>query len=152
TAEDDASTKPPRLSWTWISPRVRLAPRAADARRLNTRARRAVKLPPRASTPWRREGSGLRMFPSSQTRIGCVIPGAVALRIAGTCQPGVAHEVRPRGSVTVVTFTEYWPARKFRTHGPPIGTLQHSWRFEIRPGGRIVSGGSDGSLPPQAAD
>ena len=97
------------------------------------------------------EGSIFRIFPNGQTRIGCLIPGAVALRIKGTCQTRVSHEVRSGRSVTIVTFTEFWPAREFRTHGAPIGTLQHSWRFEIRANGRIVSGGSDGNFPPQAA-
>jgi hypothetical protein len=93
------------------------------------------------------------IFPNSQTRAGCLIPGpGLSLGIKGTCQTRVSHEVRHSGRlVTVVTFTEYWPARKFRTHGPPTGTLQHSWRMEIRAGGRIVSGGSDGDFAPQSA-
>ena len=93
------------------------------------------------------------IFPNSQTRTGCVIPGpGISYGIKGTCQTRVSHEVRSSGRpVTIVTFTEYWPARKFRTHGPPTGTLQHSWRMEIRPAGRLVSGGSDGNFPPQSA-
>jgi hypothetical protein len=97
-------------------------------------------------------GPGFAMFPNGATRTGCLIPGAVALRIKGTCQTRVSHEVRSGRSVTVVTFTESWPARKFRTHGPPIGTLHHSWRYEIRANGRIVSGGGDGAFPPQASE
>lgn len=89
------------------------------------------------------------IFPNSQTRSGCVIPGpGISLGIKGTCQTQVSHSAH---AVTEVTFTEFWPARKFRTHGPPRGTLHHSWTFEIRANGRIVSGGSEGNLPPQAA-
>jgi hypothetical protein len=68
-----------------------------------------------------------------------------------------------------VTFTESWPARSFRTHGPEEGTLHHSWRFEVKKGrsagrpGRVVrppwsvaqrpfpSVGGEGAFPPQAA-
>jgi hypothetical protein len=93
------------------------------------------------------------IFPNSQTRIGCSIPGPIGFGIKGTCQTRVTHEVGHSGRlVTIVTFTEYWPARKFRTHGPPTGTLQHSWRMEIRAGGRMVPGHSDGAFPPQSAE
>ena len=97
-------------------------------------------------------GGAFGIFPNGQTRTGCLIPGAVALRIKGTCQTRVTHEVRSGRSVTVVTFIEFWPARKFRTGGPPRGTLHHSWAFEIRANGRIVSGRGEGDFPPQAAD
>ena len=98
-------------------------------------------------------GGAFRIFPNSQTRTGCLIPGSVALQIKGTCQTRVSHEARHGRSVTIVTFTEFWPARKFRTpHGPTTGTLQHSWRYEIRANGRIVSGRGDGNFPPQSAD
>ncbi len=94
-------------------------------------------------------GQSFRMFPNARTRTGCLIPGpGIALSIKGTCQTQVSHT----GRSTTVTFTEFWPARKFRTGGPPRGTLHHSWRFEIRANGRIVSGGGDGDVPPQAAD
>jgi hypothetical protein len=95
---------------------------------------------------------GFGIFPNSQTRIGCSIPGQAGLGIKGTCETRVSHEDRSGRSVTIVTFTEYWPARKFRTpHAPRTGMLRHSWRFEIRANGRIVSGGSDGNFPPQSA-
>ena len=97
-------------------------------------------------------GQAFSIFPNGQTRIGCLIPGpGVALHIKGTCETRVSHSNRSGRAVTIVTFTQFWPARKFRTHGPPKGMLRHSWRFEIRANGRIVSGGGEGNLPPQAA-
>ena len=93
--------------------------------------------------------TAFRIFPASPTRVNCVIPGALALRIKGRCQTQVDNS--PRTGLRV-TFTEFWPARKFRTHGPPTGTLQHSWRFEIRDNGHIALGGSDGDFPPQSAE
>jgi hypothetical protein len=93
-------------------------------------------------------GQGFRIFPNAEMRAGCLLPGpGIGRGIKGTCQTRVGH----RGRTTIVTFTEFWPARKFRTGGPPTGTLHHSWRFEIRANGRIVSGGSEGAFPPQAA-
>ena len=98
-------------------------------------------------------GQSFSIFPNAEIRTGCVIPGAVALAIKGACETRVGHRVSPRGrSITTVTFTEFWPASKFRTHGPPTGTLHHSWRFEIRANGRIVSNGGGGNVPPQATD
>ena len=98
------------------------------------------------------EGSIFNIFPNGQTRTGCLIPGKSGFPIKGTCETRVSHELRHGGrSVTIVTFTEFWPARKFRTHGPPTGTLHHSWSYEIRANGRIVSGGSEGNFPPQSA-
>jgi hypothetical protein len=97
-------------------------------------------------------GQGFAIFPNSPTRAGCMMPGpGISLGIKGTCQTQVSHTTRSGRSVTVVTFTEFWPARRFRTHGPPTGVLRHSWRIEIRANGRIVSGGSDGAFPPQSA-
>ena len=96
------------------------------------------------------EGQSFSIFPNGETRVGCLIPGpGVALHINGTCQTRVVQTGR---STTTVTFTEFWPARKYRTHDPPRGTLHHSWRFEIRANGRIVSDGGGGDLPPQSAD
>jgi hypothetical protein len=98
-------------------------------------------------------GPGLAIFPNAQTRTGCLIPGpGISRGIKGTCQTRVGHTTRSGRSITIVTFTELWPARKFRTHGPPTGMLHHSWSYEIRANGRIVSGGSDGDFPPQAAE
>lgn len=94
-------------------------------------------------------GQGFRIFPNAQIRTGCLIPGpGISPGIKGTCQTRVGRA----GRSTTVTFIEFWPARKFRTGGPPSGTLHHAWRFEIRADGRIVSGGSHGDFPPQAAE
>jgi len=49
-------------------------------------------------------------------------------------------------------FTESWPAKKFRTHGPPQGILHHSWHFAVQTSGRVVRLGDSGALPPQASD
>jgi hypothetical protein len=52
----------------------------------------------------------------------------------------------------VVTFTEFWPAKRFRTHGPPRGTLHHIWRFAVKTSGGVIRVGQEGNLPPQASD
>ena len=101
-------------------------------------------------------GKALAFFPNRQTRIRCRIPGAVAMAIEGTCQTKVAFTGSSKSAL--VTFTEYWPARRFRTHGPPKGTLHHFWRFRVNPA--IIGGppssvrplGGGGALPPQASD
>jgi hypothetical protein len=105
---------------------------------------------------------GLRIFPSGrgiflsgrQTR-ACRIPGAVANLIEGICQTRVTLKSRSLSGGAIVTFIESWPARKFRTHGPPKGTLHHSWRYLVRTRGgtpvvRLL--GSEGAMPPQAGD
>jgi hypothetical protein len=95
-------------------------------------------------------GQGFRFFPNGQTSVGCLIPGPGAKRIKGTCQTRAVHS---GASVIRVTFTEFWPARKFRTSsGPPVGTLHHSWDFEIRANGRVVLVGDHGDVSPQSAD
>ena len=96
-------------------------------------------------------GKGFQFFPNGQTRIGCGIPGPGGQRIEGTCQTQLMLTRSPRTG-DIVTFTESWPARKFRTHGPPQGTLHHSWSFAVRAGGRIVRLGDSGAFPPQASD
>lgn len=96
-------------------------------------------------------GKGFRFFPNGQTGIGCRIPGPLGEGIAGTCRTRVVLTRGPRASA-LVTFTESWPARKFRTHGPPQGTLHHSWHFAVKAGGRVVRLGDSGALPPQASD
>jgi hypothetical protein len=98
-------------------------------------------------------GNGFQFFPNGQTRIGCRIPGPLGKGIEGTCQTQVAFTInRGRATGALVTFTESWPAKKFRTHGPPRGTLHHSWHFAVRPNGRVVRLGDRGALPPQASD
>ena len=96
-------------------------------------------------------GKGFQFFPNGQTRIGCRIPGPVGQGIEGTCQTRVVLVRSPKASA-LVTFTESWPAKKFRTHGPPQGTLHHSWHFAVKTGGRVVRLGDSGSLPPQASN
>jgi hypothetical protein len=96
-------------------------------------------------------GKGFQFFPNGQTRIGCRIPGPVGEGIEGTCQTRVLLTRSPKTSA-VVTFTEFWPARRFRTHGPPKGTLHHSWSFGVRTGGGVVRLGDSGALPPQASE
>lgn len=96
-------------------------------------------------------GKGFQFFPNGQTRIGCRIPGPAAVGIDGTCQTRVILTRSPKAGA-VVTFTEFWPARKFRTHGPPQGTLHHSWRFAVEEGGRVVRLGDSGAFPPQASE
>lgn len=96
-------------------------------------------------------GKGFRFFPNGQTRIGCRIPGPGGEGIDGICETRVAMTRIIRASA-IVTFTESWPAKKFRTHGPPTGTLHHSWRFAVTTGGRVVRLGDRGAFPPQASD
>jgi hypothetical protein len=96
-------------------------------------------------------GKGFQFFPNGQTRIGCRIPGPIGKGIDGACQTRVILTRSPRTG-DVVTFTEFWPARKFRTHGPPQGTLHHSWHFAVKTGGRVVRLGDSGALPPQASN
>jgi len=86
-----------------------------------------------------------RSFPGLEGRTGCVLRAGTGRRFSGTCQTRVSHA----GRFTVVTFTEFWPAAKFRTDGPPRGVLRHSWSYEIRANGRIVLRGERGALPPQ---
>lgn len=90
---------------------------------------------------------GFRNFPNAEGRTGCVLGAGLRLSFKGTCQTRVSRT----GRSTVVTFTEFWPAAKFGTGGPPIGMLHHSWNFEIRADGRIVSAGEEGSFPPDYA-
>jgi hypothetical protein len=95
-------------------------------------------------------GKGFGFFPNSQARAGCRIPGpGLSLHIKGTCQTQVTLK---SGQPTVVTFTEFWPARKFRTGGPPQGTLHHAWRFQVRTNGRVILVGGNGDFPPQMAE
>lgn len=94
------------------------------------------------------ERGGFGMFPQGETRSGCQIPAGLR-PLHGTCESRV--DFRKNG-VAVVTFTEFWPAAKFRTRASARGTLHHSWSFEIRRNGRIVSAGDSGAFPPQAAD
>lgn len=96
-------------------------------------------------------GRGFQFFPNGQTRIGCRIPGPAGIGIEGTCQTQVTL-TRSLGTRAVVTFTEFWPARRFRTHGPPRGTLRHTWHFAVDKGGRVVRLGDSGAFPPQASD
>lgn len=96
-------------------------------------------------------GKGFQFFPNGQTRIGCRIPGPGGEGIKGICQTRVTITRSLRTSA-VVTFTESWPANKFRTHGPPQGTLYHSWQFAVKTGGHVVRLGDSGAFPPQASD
>lgn len=96
-------------------------------------------------------GKGFQFFPNGPTRIGCRIPGPGGLGIEGTCQTQVTLTRSIRAGA-VVTFTEFWPARKFRTHGPPRGTLHHSWQFAVKTGGRVARLGDSGAFPPQESD
>jgi hypothetical protein len=92
--------------------------------------------------------AAFRFFPNGTTSAGCLIPAGL-MRIKGICRTRVRY---PHGSqIAEVTFTESWPARKFRTAGPPRGILHHSWRFEVRAGG-VVGLGDQGAFPPQMAD
>ena len=101
-------------------------------------------------------GKGFTIFPNHQTRTACRIPGAGGLGVKGTCETQVAHQ--PDAATTLVTFTESWPARRFRTHGPPTGTLHHSWRFRVANHGSLSRAGDvqrlggEGAFPPQASD
>jgi hypothetical protein len=94
-----------------------------------------------------RSAEGFQLFPASPIRVRCVLP-YVTSHIEASCQTRVDNTVR---SGLTVTFTESWPAREFRTSGPPTGTLQHTWRYEIRPHGRVVLQREFGSFPPQGA-
>jgi len=111
----------------------------------------------RVQAPPARQGlrifpSGRRIFASSRpSRIACRIPGPLATPIEGTCQTRVRLKSRSFSGSAIVTFTESWPARRFRTHGPSKGTLHHSWRFLVMPRGARALG-SEGAMPPQAAN
>ena len=94
-------------------------------------------------------GGAFRMFPHTQGHVACRIPAALSLGIRGICETRVSF--RGADSRPVVTFTELWSARLFRTGGSPNRILQHSWRFEVGPNG-IRGLGDRGALPPQAAD
>jgi hypothetical protein len=96
-------------------------------------------------------GKGFQLFPNGQTRIGCRIPGPGGEWIEGICQTRVAAN-RILSTSAIVTFTESWPAKRFRTHGSPKGTLRHSWRFAVTTNGRVVRLGDRGAFPPQASD
>lgn len=99
-------------------------------------------------------GGAFRIFPQDQVRLACRIPGpGLSLRgIKGTCESRVRFADGSHTAVGAeVTFTEFWPARRFRTGGSPNRTLQHSWRFEVQTNG-IRGLGDHGALPPQAAD
>src|SRR5579863_4863112 len=92
--------------------------------------------------------TGTRDFPKTEGRKGCLLPGpGISYGVPATCQTRVSY----RNGSTVVTFTEFWLARRFRTGGPPRGKLHHSWRYAIRASGRIVSDGEDGAFPPNYA-
>jgi hypothetical protein len=52
----------------------------------------------------------------------------------------------------LVTFTEAWPAAKFRLGGSRDRTLHHSWQFKVLAGGRVVFVGDYGYFPPQFAE
>jgi hypothetical protein len=100
-------------------------------------------------------GKGFSFFPRHQATTTCRIPGPMVW-IRGTCRTRVS--VYPGAESALVTFTEFWPARKFRTHGPPTGTLHHSWRFLVRTrgstglrAGRVLRRGGEGAFPPQSA-
>jgi hypothetical protein len=96
-------------------------------------------------------GKGFQFFPNGRTRIGCRIPGPGGQGIDGTCRTRVTL-VRSLRTSALVTLTESWPAQKFRTHGPPQGTLHHSWHFAVKTGGHVVRLGDSGALPPQASN
>jgi hypothetical protein len=96
-------------------------------------------------------GKGFQFFPNGPTRIGCRIPGPGGVGIDGTCKTRVIL-VRSLSTRALVIFTESWPAKRFRTHGPPRGTLRHSWRFAVKTGGRVARLGDSGAFPPQASD
>jgi len=82
--------------------------------------------------------AGLRFFPNGQTSVGCSIPGPVGQGVKGTCRTTVSYT--PGARTPVVTFTESWSARRFRTGGSPHRTLHHSWRFEVRSRGIVPVG------------
>jgi hypothetical protein len=101
-----------------------------------------------------RGGAAFRIFPQDQVRLGCRIPGPglASHRIKATCESRVRFAHGSQTAVgAVVTFTEFWPARLFRTSGWPNRTLQHSWRFEVQTHG-IRGLGDRGAFPPQAAE
>jgi hypothetical protein len=94
-------------------------------------------------------GVAFRMFPQTQGRFPCRIPGPLSLGISGVCETRVSFT--GPNSHAVVTFTERWQARLFRTRGSPNRTLQHSWRYEVQTHG-IRGLGGYGAFPPQAAE
>jgi hypothetical protein len=94
-------------------------------------------------------GGAFRMFPQTQGRAACRIPAALSLGVRGVCETRVSFA--GANSHAVVTFTELWPARLFRTGGSPDRTLQHSWRYEVQTHG-IRGLGDYGAFPPQSAD
>jgi hypothetical protein len=92
-------------------------------------------------------GSG---FQKAQTKYRCPTVGALgAGHIEATCQTRVTTTDGYR--TALVTFAEFWPARQFRTSGPPHGTLHHYWRFEVRPNGQVVRLHDVGGMAPQMA-
>src|SRR5438105_14811614 len=66
-----------------------------------------------------KSGGAFRIFPQDQVRLACRIPGPGLSRgIAATCESRVRFADGSHTAVgAVVTFTEFWPARRFRTGG-----------------------------------
>jgi hypothetical protein len=105
----------------------------------------------RAIAQVKADAPGFDLFPQRAVRLGCRIPGpGVAMSIKGTCESRVTFRKSPREAI--VTFTEFWPAAKFRTHASLTGTLHHSWRYAVRQDGRVRPLLGSGYFPPQAAD
>jgi hypothetical protein len=96
-------------------------------------------------------GERFEFLPAGTTRVRCRIPGPLGRGIDGACQMTVAVD-RGLSVIKVVSFTEFWPAKRFRTHGPPQGTLHHTWRFAVKASGGVKGVGDEGDLPPQASD
>ena len=99
-------------------------------------------------------GEAFGFFPNGQTSapLGCRIPGPRGRGIRGRCQSRATIRGTGGTRTALVTFTESWPARRFRRGGSPQRTLRHSWRFEVEADGRVVALGDEGDFPPQAAE
>jgi hypothetical protein len=99
-------------------------------------------------------GRGFGFFPNGPTGgTGCLIPGpGISRGIKGTCQTRVSFAGDMSTRPALVTFTEAWPAAKFRLGGSRDRTLHHSWQFKVLAGGRVVFVGDYGYFPPQFAE
>jgi hypothetical protein len=93
-------------------------------------------------------GSAFGFFPSHPGAATCVIQGGgpgPGLRVHGLC----ATRVLLRRAAATVVFTERWPWRAFHYSGTPRRPQHHSWRFVVRPSGKVVVAANVGDFPPQ---